>query len=617
MFNRSSTKLDAIPKVYPRLLRNKREQASTRNNGTYMRSIIHARYYAIMLTVVFTLSATGCGPFIWDKTSNKPVDLGVAPQSGQWANSAAFRDTIGSLAFFDGTGGIRVRGLGLVLGLDENGSRECPKRVREQLVEMLYKQRFRVPAEIGQKLSTPEQLIDSPDTAVVVVQGTVSVANSMGQPFDITVTALPGTQTKSLMGGLLSTTDLQIFRHASGKTISGKVLAHASGPIFLNPFAGGDAATKISLLEGTVLGGGRAVEPRKMRLVLSSPSYLWARKIQDRINAKFPADPSTSKAISPSFIKLTIPPEYADDTDHFLSLVRATYLSSDPRFVAIRTQQLGQELVDENAPHELISLALESIGQSALSVLSTLYGHPKPHVRYYSAIAGLRLGDHIAADGIALVAQDPLDPHRFDAIRALGQAKDIAVARVALRRLLNDEDPRIQIAAYESLSDRADTAITRRYIGEGNFVLDHIPSARSTFIYAKRTQSRKIVLFGDKPQCNPPIFYRSPNGNITINAQSNDDNLTLLRRVPSTGRVSPPVVASRDLEQLIQLMGSPAGIGAHNKITGLGLDYSTIVRAIYYLCADGAIESKLMWEQPNVAELFGPARPTGRPESEL
>ncbi len=578
---------------------------------------VHPRYTLIALTVALMLSTFGCSPFIWEKVSDKPVDLGVAPQAGRWANSAAIKDTIGALAFFDGTGGIRVRGIGLVLGLGENGSRECPKRVREKLVEMLYKQRFRVHAEIGQKLTTPEQLIDSPNTAVVVVQGTVTVANSMGQPFDISVTAMPGTQTKSLMGGLLATTNLNIFRQASGKTISGKVLARASGPLFLNPFAGGDAATKISPLQGTVLGGGKALVPRELRLVLSSPSYLWARKIQDRINAKFPADPPTAKAISPSFIKLTIPRKFADETSHFLSLVRATYISTDPRFVAIRTQQLGQELVNNNAPHELISLAMESIGQPAISVLSGLYGHAKPHVRFYAALAGLRLGDHIAADSIALIAQDALAPNRFKAIRALGKAKDIAVARVALRRLLNDEDPRIQIAAYESLSDRPDTAITRKHIGSGNFVLDHIPSARSTFIYAKRTRSRKIVLFGDKPQCHPPIFYRSPDGNITINALENDIDLTLLRRIPATGRVSPPVTASRDLEKLIQLMGSPAGVGAHNKITGLGLDYSTVVRAIYHLCADGAIQSKLMWEQPNIAELFGPSRPTGRPESEL
>jgi len=591
--------------------------STTQRKGTYKTPIIRARFLVMMLAIACTLGTTGCGPFIWEKVSDKPVDLGVAPHAGQWSNSAAVRDTIGALAFYDGTAGIRVRGYGLVIGLGENGSRECPKRVREQLVEMLYKQRFSVPAEIGEKQATPEQLIDSRHTAVVMVQGTVSIANSMGRPFDVTVTALPGTQTKSLMGGLLATTDLQIFRRSAGKTISGKVLARANGPLFLNPFAGGDAATKISPLQATVLGGGKALMHRELRLVLSSPSYLWVRKIQERINAKFPADPPIAKAISPSFIKLTIPHDYADDTGHFLSLVRATFLSADPRFEAVRTQQLGQELVSENAPHALISLAMESIGQTALSVLSKLYAHPKPHVRFYAAMAGLRLGDHIAADSIALIAQDPLDPNRFNAIRALGGAKGMAVARFALRRLLNDEDPRIQIAAYEALSDHADTAITRQRVGADNFVLDHIPSARSTFIYAKRTQSRKIVLFGEKLLCNPPIFYRSPNGSLTINAQSSDKNLTLLRRVTSTGRVSPPVIASRDLDELIMLLGSQAGIGAHHKIVGLGLDYSTVVRAIYHLCTDGAINARLMWEQPNVAELFGPARPTGRPESEL
>ncbi len=578
---------------------------------------MHARIMAVALLVAVMFCATGCGPFIWEKVSTKQVDLGVAPQLSPWTKSAAIRDTIGALAFYDGVGGMRVRGYGLVLGLGENGSRECPKHVREQLVEMLYKQRFRILTEIGQKHTTPEQLIDSRNTAVVVVQGTISVANSMGQAFDVTVTALPGTQTKSLVGGILAPTDLQIYRNTAGTTIAGKVLARASGPLFLNPFAGGDAATKISPLQGTVLGGGKALKPRQLRLVLSSPSYLWARKIQDRINAKFPNDPPIASAISPSFIKLYVPHTYADDTGHFLSLVRALYLSSNRRFEAIRARELRQELVNEDAPHALISLAMEGIGQTAVGELSQLYGHPKPHVRFYSAVAGLRLGDHIAADAVALIAQDPLDPRRFNAIRALGGEKGMAVAGIALRRLLHDDDPRVQIAAYEALSDRDDASITRLRIGADNFILDLVPDAHSTFIYAKRTGSRTLVLFGEKTQCKPPIFYRSPNGKVTINAQINDDTLTLLRQVTTSGHMSPPIKSSRDVKKLIQLMGSQASADAQGHVTGLGLDYSTIVRTLYHLCADGAIDSRLMWEQPNVAELFGPGRPTGRPESEL
>jgi len=580
-------------------------------------STLPARIMAVTLLVAVMFCTTGCGPFIWEKVSTKQVDLGVAPQLSPWTNSAAIRDTIGALTFYDGIGGMRVRGYGLVLGLGEHGSRECPKHVREQLVEMLYKQRFRILTEIGQQHTTPEQLIDSRNTAVVVVHGTISVANSMGKAFDVTVSALPGSQTKSLIGGILAPTDLQVYRNTAGTTIAGKVLAQASGPLFLNPFAGGDAATKISPLQGTVLGGGKALQPRQLRLVLSSPSYLWARKIQNRINAKFPNDPPIASAISPSFIKLYVPHTYADNTGHFLSLVRALYLSSNPRFEAIRARELGQELVNVNAPHALISLAMEGIGQTAVGELSKLYGHPKPHVRFYSAVAGLRLGDHIAADAVALIAQDALDPHRFNATRALGGEKGMAVAGIPLRRLLHDDDPRVQIAAYEALSERHDASITRLRIGADNFILDLVPDAHSTFIYAKRTGSRTLVLFGEKTQCKPPIFYRSPNGSVTINAQIDDDTLTLLRRVTTTGHMSPPVKSSRDVKKLIQLMGSQASADAQGRVTGLGLDYSTIVRTLYHLCADGAINSRLMWEQPNVAELFGPGQPTGRPESEL
>jgi len=65
------------------------------------------------------------------------------------------------------------------------------------------------------------------------------------------------------------------------------------------------------------------------------------------------------------------------------------------------------------------------------------------------------------------------------------------------------------------------------------------------------------------------------------------------------------------------LLGNDAGVAANGEAVGLGLDYGAVVRALYYLCQDHAVNAKFILEQPNAAELFGPARPAGRPESEL
>ena len=115
----------------------------------------------------------------------------------------------------------------------------------------------------------------------------------------------------------------------------------------------------------------------------------------------------------------------------------------------------------------------------------------------------------------------------------------------------------------------------------------------------------------------PPVLYRAPDGSLTITADTDADQLTLLRQVVSTGSVSPPIPASPALPELIELLGSDAGVGLDGKVLGLGLDYGAVVRALYHLGTSESMNAKFILEQPNVAELFGPARPAGRPESEL
>ena len=123
-------------------------------------------------------------------------------------------------------------------------------------------------------------------------------------------------------------------------------------------------------------------------------------------------------------------------------------------------------------------------------------------------------------------------------------------------------------------------------------------------------------MFGADLHCTTPVFYRAVDGSLTITAQPDDEQLTVLRTVVATGNVSPAISASPQLPQLILLMGRRAGVDSDDKVTGLGLDYSAVAHAVYRLCKDKSVNANFMLEQPNVAELFGPARQTERPESE-
>jgi hypothetical protein len=369
--------------------------------------------------------------------------------------------------------------------------------------------------------------------------------------------------------------------------------------------------------EGITLGGGVATKDRRIRLVLAQPSYLRVRQIQDRINAQFPGPRMVADAVSPSFVRLRVPPEYRDDTAHFLALVRALYLSRDPQFEGSRARLLSEEIKHPGAPHAQIALALEGLGRVALPVLDDLYVEPETFVSFHAAAAGLRLGDHIACDAMILRADAVQGEYRFQAIRALARAEGMAAAAMALRRLLDDPDPRVQIAAYEALVLRKDPTIRSVPIAGDNFTLDEIPSQRPNLIYVKRSGSRRIALFGKDLACRPPVLYRAPDGSVTINAGEGADTLTILRVVPASGSMSPPVSTGHGVPELIRLMGSDAGVDLSREVIGLGLDYGAVARALYHLCRDRAINATFILEQPDSAELLGRPRPEGRPESEL
>lgn len=572
---------------------------------------------ALRAVIVF-IACVGLSGCTWGTEQRERLDLGVGPTTSPIANSVAYRDTIGAYTYYDGLRPMRVRGYGLVAGLGKDGSRDCPRHVRNRLIQAMYKQHRFTSSVLGEERVTPEALIDDLSTAVVVVRAEIPPVAVRGFPFDVAVAALPGTQTKSLRGGRLYTTDLEVFRPVSSTvSITGQVLAKAAGPVFQNPFSEQDAATRSSPLEGIIVGGGRAIHDRRIRLVLTEPSYQRATQIQNRINAHFSGSEKIADAQSPSFVRLRVPEGYREDTGHFLALVRGLYLARNPQFAATRARLLAEEIIHPTAPHALISVAFEGLGRAALPELNRLCAHPKDYVSFHAGVAGLRLGDHIASDTMVVHAEKAASDFRFQAIRALGGARGMAGAAIALRKLLDDPDPRVQIAAYEALISRRDSAILSIPIAGDNFILDEVAATGPSFIYAKRSGSRRIVLFGQDLRCMPPLLYRALDGSVTINAGSEDEGLTILRTNTATGSTSSPIPAPLELPGLIHLMGSDAEIDNDGKVLGLGLDYAAVVAAMYNLYKDESINAKFILEQPNVTELFGPLQPEGRPESEL
>ncbi|MCC7291295.1 MAG: flagellar basal body P-ring protein FlgI [Phycisphaerales bacterium] len=572
------------------------------------------------------LSAALCGCLFfasctWETEDYRKHALGVDPRKTAAASSASYRDTIGERATFQGLAPMKVRGYGLVVGLGKNGSTDCPPHVLNRLVQQIEKRYPLKSTRVSNVSLTPEQLIRDADTAVVLVEGVIPGAAAEGTHFDVFVSALPETETTSLRGGRLFTSELEYgVRVQDDSTdaimLSGRTLAFSAGPVFMNPFTRDEgAATESNPKQGMILGGGVVTESRRLRLVLTEPSPSVAMQIEDRINTKFSKKGKVADAIAPAFVQLTIPEEFKDDATHFLLLVQHLYLPNQDGFPAQRSAELAQEMVQPGAPHVAIALAFEAIGDASLPFLTPLYAHKQDYVSFHAAAAGLRLGDDVAVQPLARLAGDKDSPFRFQAIRALGAAGKVRDAATPLRKLLDDPDPRVRIEAYEELARRGDPALDRSIVGGDNFVLDVVGSSQPPIIHARRSGERRIAVIGDALHCRTPVFYRSPDGVLLINAESQTDQLTLLRTVPASGHTSPPILAKPDVTPLITLLGEDAA-EVRGNVTGLGLDYTTVVHALYTLCSSASIDAQFDLEEANLAEMFGPDDNAGRPESE-
>ena len=536
----------------------------------------------------------------------------------RFGESKAIQGTIGSYTSIEGMLKLPVRGYGLVVGLGKNGSQNCPQRIRKRLSAEIRKKYGLGDSRLGQGRITPEKMIASPDTAVVFVEGDIGAASLSGTSFDLTVQALPGTETTSLEGGRLYTCDLFRYRQAGGGMVQeGKVVARGAGPIFINPFSQRrSSATPANLRTAKIIGGGTNLEDRMIRLVLFHPSYPRVTGIQDKINNRLGFGKKIAVAESPSYISLEIPRSYSRRELFFVSLVRHFFLSSEGGFEDRRAIELAAELSDLQAPHDSIGLALEGIGRKVRPVIRDLYTHKLPHVNYFAARTGLHLHDKLAIPVLKKHALDPDSPYQLDAIRDLGAATATPrAANVLWAAISSDFDAHTRILAYEGLLNHQDPLITSTKVG-ADFFVDHMPiSTGSTVIYARVSSEPRFAIIGNA-RCRTPLFYRDTRGTVIMNADNGDTEVTVSRTTPS-GNVSPPTAAPLELKQLIPFLGNKADQDKFGQVTGLGLDYGRIIDIVSALCENGTIDAEFRIERPGTETIPGARRKGGRPESDL
>ncbi len=529
----------------------------------------------------------------------------------------ALRGLIGSLATLRGREPLLVTGYGIVVGLKGTGSSDMPVNIRA------FMQREMTARGVGQKTIgfgdvSPNQMLNDLNTAVVQVQAAIPPGAPAGTTFDVLVRALPGTSTTSLEGGRLWTTDL--FR---GNFIPGgpatRSLAKAAGPVFINPFTAptGAEIEAVSRTEGRILGGGRATEQLDLVLTLDSPSHARSRSVVSAINARFPQDAgdrlATAIGRSEEIIEINIPKRFKEDTDEFLQLLLHTRV--DQAFPQEWAVRYGQAMREQPEIADSLSWAMQALGPAALPELRRLYDYPELTPRLAALQAGAGLEDPMVAPHLIELAETGPPALRTRAIALLGGLKPNPTINLALRRLLEQRELDVRVAAYEALRARFDPAI-ERFNAEGKFLLESAPFG-DEMVYVTQQGEPRLVVFGANAEITRPIFVSAWNDNLLLNADSaSDQQVRVYYRHHVSGK---SVVGSADatLPRFIRYLAHTTTPEA--PAPGLGLSYSEVVGALHEVWKADGFSGVFVAEQDRlIADLLRSVRTVAsgdRPET--
>ena len=480
--------------------------------------------------------------------------------------------TIGSLVEVFAFDTIQVEGYALVGGLNGTGSPDCPPQIRAYLEKYILRQ---------SPTLNVEKILNSHDTAVVLVRGAIPAAAAKNQHFDVEVTALAGAQTTSLQDGTLWGAELK----QTGKFgVATKVLATAEGAVFTDTI--GDSQT--DKRTGYVLAGGKVLDEYDINVVLRRPDYKIAGLIRDRLNERF--GDGTAKAVSPSQIKLKVPAKYAEQKPRFISIVKATYLIDTKDIIEQRINRSVASLA-ASPDKDNSEIAIEALGNQSVGKLGVLLNSSNEQVRLRAARCMLNLGNDLGLTTLQQIVRNKDSSYRIEALNAIAAAAARNDAAAVARSLLRDEDFDVRLAAYEQLRKLDDVSIVHELISR-SFYLEQISQTNRKAIFASRSGSPRIALFGSPIYCRKDIFAQSADGSITINAQAGQEYVSLIRKHPKRPNVIIQLKSSFELGEIIRKLCEEPTKETGNETVGLGVSYSDMIALLKQMCDNGAVEAQ-------------------------
>lgn len=520
------------------------------------------------------------------------------------------RGTVASEAILLGFEDVVAHGYGLVVGLNSTGDRMQPPNVRSHmLVEMT---RRGIGSERYDFPMGPEQMLRSPDTAVVIVEAIVPQGAPKGTPFDVRVYALPNSDATSLEGGILYTTELRpVVTPGRLPPVGSKqasAIAIAKGPVFTNPFANPDGeATVVNGRVGRILGGGLVIRDMPLKLKLPNPSHTRAKLIEQSINTYFPQEPGqrdpAARGESSDSIRINVPPSYRDRTREFAMLLQHTTINTAGIEQSI--QQINRLVVENPASAEIASWRWQAFGRAVLPAIKSFYNHPDERPRLAALRAGARLDDPLVIDPLIDLAKKGSRTGRTDAIDLLADMRANPSIDLALRDLLDEDDIQVRLAAYDALAKRNSFMfITRKYI-DGKFIVDLVESTKP-LVYITQQREPRIVIFGEDLSIDRPATVSAWDNDFLLIANQGQERVDIRYHNERTGETNRYMIDAA-LEDFVPFLGHQTTIESPSP--GLGLSYSQTVGLIHSICKQGYIQAPFMAEQDRIlAQILDRAR---------
>lgn len=533
----------------------------TTSSSRASRCFLLSRYCAGALVCVLLAPVVGCKT--WDVWP-----FGSEEERQKYERHHA--RLVGDLARPWGTQPVTVEAVGLVTCLNDTGSDPPPSPQRGALMDDM----------LARGVRSPNSILASKKTSMVVVRGVLRPAIQKGERFDVEVRVLSQSDTTSLRGGKLLSTRLQEMAVLGNQVRSGRMVALAEGPILVDPSAE-EEGNRILATRGRILGGGVAMDSRPIYLMVK-PEHksVWnSARVAKAINRRFHyfdkgIQQGVANAQTDERITLQVPPRYRENLPRYLEVIRSVALTDTPAETMKRMATLENQLLDPLTASRA-ALELEAYGKQSIEVLKKGLSSDNLEVRFRAAEALAYLDVDSAAKVLAEAAvEEPA--FRVFALGALS-AMDCYAAEEQLLKLLEGSSAETRYGAFRALTamDTSNPQIRGEMLGDA-FHYHVLDIKGEPMVHVTRNRRPEVVIFGRNPKMNAPFQLEA--GNEILIIGRDDAEVTVSRF--AVGQPDQKRTISNNLDEIIRA------------VVELGGTYPDVVQALQQAKKGGALPGR-------------------------